>query len=154
MSDFTFTATSKSADAPDVEPGIYDARFDGVEKKYIEGGQFGDGDRLEWQFTLLDDEGAVLYDGGDPIEVQGLTSMSTNVLSKTTPKAVRYLKALMTAEEFAAFSEGKGVGASNLVGRTVQVEVAIRDSGWPTVANVLPPRQKRVQRPRTTDGDA
>lgn len=160
MSDFTFTATSKSADAPNVDPGICDARFDGVQKKFIEGGQFGDGDRLEWQFTLLDDDGAVLYDDGDPIEVQGLTSLSTNVLSKTTPKAVRYLKALMTPEEFAAFSEGKGVNASALIGRVVQVEVAIRDSGWPTIANVLPPRQKRVSRARsaadaerTTDGE-
>lgn len=154
MTDFTFAATSKSADAPNVDAGIYDARFDGVEKKFVEGGQFGDGDRLAWAFTLLDDEGAVLYDDGEPLEIDGLTSMSTNVHSKTTPKAVRYLKALMTPEEFAGFSEGKGVPSGALIGRVVQVEVAIRDSGWPTIANVLPPRQKRVSRPRTTDGDA
>lgn len=154
MSEFTFSATTKSSDAPDVDPGIYDARFDGVEKKFITGGQFGDGDRLEWQFTLLDDDGGVMYDAGDPLSVEGLTSMSTNVLSKTTPKAVRYLKALMTPEEFANFSDGKGVGASALIGRVVQVEVAIRDSGWPTVANVLPPRQRRSSRSRAAEGDA
>lgn len=151
---FTFQATSKSADAPNVDAGIYDARFDGVETKFVEGGQFGDGERFAWSFTLLDDEGAVLYDDGDPIEIDGLTSMSTNTKSKTTPKAVRYLKALMTPEEFAGFENGNGVSADALIGRTVQVEVAIRDSGWPTIANVLPPRQKRVSRPRTTDGDA
>jgi hypothetical protein len=153
----TFAATTKSADAPNVDAGIYDGRFDGVSTKFVEGGQFGDGERLVWAFTLLDDDGNVLYDDGDPIEVDGLTSMSTNVLSKTTPKAVRYLKSLMTAAEFAAFSEGKGVSADELVGRVVQVEVAIRDSGWPTVANVLPPRVKRTggkaARPVTNESD-
>jgi hypothetical protein len=142
----TFTATSKAADAPDVEPGLYDARFDGVSVKFVEGGQFGDGDRFEWAFTLLDDEGAVLYDDGDPITVTGLTSLSTNTKSKTQPKAVRYLKALMTAAEFSDFEQGKGVAADAIIDRTVQVEVTIRDSGWPTIANVLPPRKKRVAR--------
>ena len=141
-----FTATSKAADAPDVEPGLYDARFDGVSVKYVEGGQYGDGDRFEWAFTLLDDEGAVLYDDGDPITVTGLTSLSTNTKSKTQPKAVRYLKALMTPDEFAAFEAGKGVAADAIIDRNVQVEVTIRDSGWPTIANVLPPRKKRVAR--------
>ena len=145
MGDFTFTATTKSADAPNVEAGIYDARFDSIEKKYMEGGQYGDGDRLQWSFTLLDDAGAVLYDDGDPLEIDGLTSLSLNILSKTTPKAVRYLKALMTPAEFAAFSDGdKSVSAADLIGRVVQVEVAIRDSGWPTIANVLPARKRRT----------
>ena len=139
----TFAATTKSADAPNVDAGIYDARFDGVSVKFIEGGQFGDGERFIWSFTLLDDDGAILYDDGDPIEVDGLTSMSTNVLSKTTPKAVRFLKAIMTSEEFATFSDGKGVDGDALVGRVVQCEVAIRDNGWPSVANVLPKRVAR-----------
>ena len=30
-----------------------------------------------------------------------------------------------------------------LLGRTVQVEVAIKDSGWPTIANVLAARKAR-----------
>lgn len=152
---FVFSATAKAADAPDIEAGVYDARFDGVEKKYVEGGQYGDGDRLVWLFTLLDEDGAVFYEDGDPIEVDGLTSMSTNVLSKTEPKAVRYLKALMTAEEFAAFKDGNGIPASELVGRKAQVELAIRDSGWPTVVNVLPTRKSRRARPAAaTSGDA
>jgi hypothetical protein len=146
----TFKATSKSADAPDIEAGMYDARFDGVAVKFITGGQYGDGDRFEWAFTLLDDEGAVLYEDGDPIEINGLTSTSTNVLSKTTPRAVRYLKALMSAAEFGAFEAGEGIDEKALLGRTVQVEVAIKDSGWPTIANVLPARKARPGK-RTPD---
>jgi hypothetical protein len=143
-----FEATSKSADAPDIEPGLYDATFEGVTKKFIEDGQFGDGDRYEWNFTLLDDDGAVLYDGGDPLEVQGLTSMSFNPKSKTKPKALRYLSALMSAEEYATFTTGEvKISPDDLVGRKVQVDVAIRDSGWPTVVNVLPARKARRARP-------
>lgn len=151
MSDFQFNATSVAADAPNVEAGIYDAKFDGVAKKYVTGGQYGDGDRFEWAFTLLDDDGSVLYDEGDPIEVTGLTSTSTNIASKTTPRAVRYLKALMTPAEFAAFEAGEGPMASALVGRKVQVEVAIKDNGWPTIANVLPARKTRRARAVSAD---
>ena len=139
----TFRATSKSADAPDIDPGVYDARFDGVSTKFITGGQYGDGNRFEWAFTLLDDDGDVMYDGGEPLEVTGLTSESTNILSKTQPRAVRYLKALMTPVEFATFSAGEGVDEDALLGRVVQVEVAVKENGWPSIANVLPPRAKR-----------
>lgn len=139
-----FAGTSKAADAPDVESGIYDGRFDGVSTKMITGGQYGDGEKFVWAFTLLDDEGATLYDEGEPVEVDGLTSLSMNTVSKTQPKAVRYLKALMTPQEFAAFEAGDGTPATDLVGRIVQVDVAIRDSGWPTIVNVLPPRRRRA----------
>ena len=153
----TFIATSKSADAPDIEPGLYDARFDGVAVKFITGGQYGDGDRFEWSFTLLDDEAAVMYDKGEPVEVTGLTSTSTNVLSKTKPRAVRYLQALMSPGEYGAFVAGEGVDEKSLLGRTVQVEVAIRDSGWPAIANVLAARKARpakAARPAIEDDEA
>ena len=146
MSGITFAAVSKAADAPHVEGGFYDARFDAVDIKKDIPSQFGNSDCFEWAFTLLDDEGAVLYDGGEPVEVTGLTSMSTNVKSKTTPKAVRYLKALMTEAEYAEFVEGGGVDASALLGRVVQVEVGIKDSGWPSIFNVLPARKRRASR--------
>lgn len=141
-----FTATAKSADAPDIEGGIYDAKFEGVSTKFVEGGQYGDGERFVWLFTLLDDDGAALYDNGDPITVDALTSLSLNTQSKTTPKAVRFLKALLPAAEFAAFEAGEGIDMDALVGSIAQVEVAIRDNGWPTIVNVLP---KRVSRRRS-----
>lgn len=147
----TFAATSKSADAPDIEAGVYDARFDGVEVKFIKGGQFGDGDRFEWAFTLLDDDGSVLYDDGEAVEISGLTSTSTNTTSQTTPRAVRYLKALMTPVEFASFEAGEGVPADELIGRTCQVEVGIKENGWPTINSVLPARKRRSSRKSSED---
>lgn len=142
----TLTATSKAADAPDIEPGLYDAKLASLTSKFVEGGQFGDGERFVWSFTLLDDDGAILYDAGDPIEVDGLTSMSLNTTSKTKPKALRYLSALLTADEYEVFLDSKGIDADALIGRTVQVDVAIRDSGWPTIVNVLPARKARRAR--------
>lgn len=139
----TFKATSKAADAPDIEAGVYDARFDGVSVKFITGGQYGDGDRFEWAFTLIDDDGDVMYDEGDAVVATGLTSMSTNITSKTQPRAVRYLKGLMTPVEFASFEAGEGVDENALVGRVVQVEINITDKGWPRVANVLAARVAR-----------
>jgi hypothetical protein len=138
-----FAASAKSADAPDIEGGLYDAKFEGVTTKFIEGGQYGDGDRFVWNFTLLDDDGAVLYDAGDPIVCDALTSMSLNTKSKTQPKAVRFFKALASAEEFEAFEDGEGVDMDSLIGRIAQVDVAIRDNGWPTIVNVLPKRRSR-----------
>lgn len=144
-----FTATAKSADAPNIgDAGLFDGRFEGVSTKFVEGGQYGDGDRYVWNFTLLDDDGEVLYDEGDPIVVDALTSMSLNTQSKTTPKAVRFLKALLSAADFAAFENGEGIDMDALVGTVAQVDVALRDNGWPTIVNVLP---KRVAR-RATKG--
>lgn len=143
-------ASAKSADAPDLEGGLYDAKFLGLSEKFIEGGQYGDGTRYVWNFNLLDDDGNVISEErednpnfGDPLEVDALTSMSLNTQSKTTPKAVRFLKALCTDDEFAAFEDGKGVDTDALEDRKVQVEVTIRDSGWPTIVNVLPARKAR-----------
>lgn len=147
-------ATSKSAAAPDIEggltAGLYDAKFMGLETKFIEGGQYGDGDRYVWPFTLLDDDGEPLLNTNEesddfmkPVIADGLTSLSLNTQSKTTPKAVRYLKALCTAEEYAAFEDGEGVDTDALIGRKAQVDVSIRDNGWPSIANVLPARKAR-----------
>lgn len=148
-----FSATTVAADAPDIEGGLYDAKFEGVSVKFVEGGQFGDGDRYVWEFTLLDDDGAVLYDDGDPITVDGLTSMSLNAASRTKPKALRYLQALLTEAEYAAFLEAKGIDSDALLGRIVQVDVAIRENGWPSVANVLPRRTRRASRSAASEAE-
>jgi hypothetical protein len=147
--DIIFQATSKAADAPDVEPGIYDARFDGVEAKLIKGGEYTkdtvNGDpKFEWTFTLFED-GAVLYDKGEPVEVNGLTSRSMNKASKTQPRALRYVRALLAAnpQALALFEAESKLNAKDMIGTMCQVEVAIKDSGWPSIANVLPAKTRK-----------
>jgi hypothetical protein len=143
MGGINFAGSTSSANAPQIEADIYDARFDGVKTKVLEQSQY-DPNVFEWGFTLLDRKGAVLYDDGEPITVSGLTSQSVNVKSKTTPRAVTWLKALMTAQEFALFVVGENVAASALEGRKVQLVIEIADSGWPKVKDVLPARKKKA----------
>lgn len=126
----TFTASTKSAGAPEIEAGVYPADFDGVKEDFIENSQYGNGDIFAWSFTV--------YDQGDPVPVQGTTSRSLNTKSKTTPTAVRWLKAILTKSEYAQFEAGEGIDAGALLGRRVQVQIEIKDSGWPKVVNVLP----------------
>lgn len=156
----TLLATSKAADAPDIDAGIYDAKFDGLSKKFIEGGDYGAGDRFVWTFTLLDDDGTPINEDrpeharfGQPIEVDGLTSLSLNTTSRTRPKALRYMEALLTPTEFAAWVGGEAkLDADSLKGRTVQVEIFIRDNGWPSVDNVLPKRTRRARSAGPVEG--
>jgi hypothetical protein len=144
----TFTASSKAAEAPNVDEGMYDARFDGTASKRVKGGLYTkdteNGDlKLEWSFTLLDDEGEVLYDEGEPVVLSKLTGVGFNIASKTVPQEVRVLKALLTPAEFASFEAGEGVDEEAMKGRIVQVEVFVKENGWPGIGNVIPARKAR-----------
>lgn len=143
-----FQARTVAADAPKVETGMADLRFDGVTPKTIKGGQFQknpNGDpKLEWEFTVLDDEGAEIYDEGEPVVVNTLTGVGFNVVSKTVPQEVRILKALMTPAEYESFISGEGFKAEDLFGRVVQGEIYIKDSGYPGVTNIIAARKRRA----------
>jgi hypothetical protein len=158
-----FHASTKAADAPDIEGGMYDALFDRAEGKLVKGGQYtrdtvkGD-PKLEWFFTLLDDDGAVIRNEdddserfGEAIQVSKLTGVGFNIASKTTPSEVLMLKALLSADEFAAFENGEGtpddekdVAEGGLLGRVAQGEVFVKENGWPGLGNVtaLPKRRR------------
>jgi len=164
-----FFASSKAGDAPDVEPGLADALFVGVEAKRIKGGQYTkdteNGDpKIEWLFKLLDDDGRVLRNEnedsesfGKPIIVTKLTSTSFNTAAKTVPGGIRILKALLTPAEFAAFENGEGTpdaeveSPEGLLNRKCQVEVQINDNGWPYVGNVLAARKPRKSKSSDED---
>lgn len=145
-----YTATSKAAEAPEVEDAMYDGILIRVESKTLKAGQYlkdaVNGDpKLEWYFNLLDDEGSIIYDKGEPVEVNKLTGVGFNIKSKTVPQEVRMLKALLTKAEFTAFEAGEGTpddaeeAPAGLLGRKAQLEVFTKDSGWPAVGNVVAP---------------
>lgn len=150
----TYQATSKAADAPDIEPAGYDLVFVRSEAKRVKGGQYTkdavNGDpKLELVFNVVsndEDSPGLIYDGGDPIEVSKLVGTGFNVTSKTTPSEVLFLKAILTAAEFAAFTEGKGTpddevnAPEGLVGRVVQGEVFVKENGWPGVGALFAPK--------------
>lgn len=133
----SFAGTTKSANAPEVPEGIYDAQFVAVEAKELESSKF-DPEVYVWSFELFDEDGDVIRHEGEVLIVDRLTSRSLNVNSKTTPGAVKVLKALMSKSEFDSFSAGGRIDAKALEGRRVKAVVATRESGWPTIADVLP----------------
>lgn len=145
----TLAGTSKSAEAPELKKGMYDARFEGVRADTIENSQFGDGDVFIWAFTLFEDGSPMREDReehpkfNEAIEVEGVSSRSTNTKSKTTPKAVSYLESIMTDEEFENFKAEKPIDTDALIGRMVQVQIEIKDTGWPKVTDVLPAKRSR-----------
>jgi len=133
----TFAATTKGADAPEIEDGIYPATFEGVVQEshpdWAGKNKFGgedDGERLRWDFTC--------YDEGDPVPVNILSNLNFNVKSKTVPLAVRLLKALLTKGEWDAFLTGASPDSDSLKERRCQVQIEHNENGWPKIIAVLP----------------
>lgn len=157
----SFAASTPSV--PSVELGFYDATLVRVDAIYLSGGQYGEGfvtedengnkvNRFRWTFALLSDDGAVIYDEGDPVEVDCVSGLQFFAKAKSPSKQVRIMKALLTPDEFTAWADGEDApGLNDLVGRKVQVEVGINDKGYPTASNVLAPRQRRS---RKSEADA
>lgn len=146
-----YTATSKAAEAPDIEEAMYDGILIGVTSKRVKGGLYTrdteNGDpKLEWEFHPLDETGEVMYDKGEPIVVSKLTGTGFNIASKTVPQEVRMLKALLTKAEYAAFEAGEGTpddeaeAPEGMLGRKAQLEVFVKENGWPGIGNVVAPR--------------
>lgn len=157
----TYQATSKAADAPDIEAAGYDLVFVRSESKRVKGGQYTkdtvNGDlKLELIFNVVsnDDENpGLIYQDGDAVEVSKLVGTGFNVTSKTTPSEVLFLKAICTASEFAAFTEGKGSpddeadAPEGLRGRVVQGEVFVKENGWPGVGALFAPKGGQKGKP-------
>jgi hypothetical protein len=150
----TYQATSKAADAPDIEAAMYDLVFVRSEAKKVKGGQYTkdavNGDpKLELVFNAIsndEDEPGLLYHEGDPIEVSKLVGVGFNINSKTTPGEVLFLKAILTAAEYAKFEAGEGTpddevdAPTGLRGRVVQGEVFVKENGWPGVGTLVAPK--------------
>jgi len=133
----TFTATTKSADIPEIEDGVYPADFDGCAQEshpdWAGKNKFGgmdDGERIRWDFTL--------FDQGDPVPVNVLYNLNFNTASKTVPGNIKILKALQSKAEYAAFEAGGDLDADTLQGRRCQVQIEHNDKGWPKIVAVLP----------------
>lgn len=158
----TRQATSTAASAPNIEEAMYNGILVRVEEKLVKGGLYTkntkDGDpKLEWTFNLRDSDGDIMVHAeedanGDPnenagktIEVSKLTGTGFNIASKTTPQEVRMLKALCTKAEYTAFENGEGTpddavqAPEGLLGRGAQLEVFVKENGWPGVGNVVAP---------------
>jgi len=136
-----------AAGAPKVEAGLQPARFDGFayteHPDWAGDGKFGydDGKRLTWSFTLTDEAGEVLYEDGDPVEIEVHNSVNLNTKSDKSKNAI-WLKNI-SPEAFAAIDAGKGYQSDKLAGLPCTLLLSVKDNGWPKVESVLPPAKKR-----------
>jgi hypothetical protein len=144
---FDLVSTPTAGAPQGVEAGLCPARFDGLSQQshpdWAGKGKFGmdDGERIHWAFTLTDDSGAVLYDEGDPIEVEAVNGTNLNTKSDKSRNAL-WLKNLSPAA-FAAVDAGQPFDADTLIGIPCMLLLSIKDNGWPKVENVLPARKAR-----------
>lgn len=131
-----------SANAPDVEAGLVPALFDSMSlvehPDWAGPGKFGDddGQRLHWNFTLVDENDQPLYDDGDAVTIEAVNSANLNTKSDKSKNAA-WLKAVSPAA-FAAVDGGVGFNADDMANAPCFLLLEIKENGWPKVVNVIP----------------
>jgi hypothetical protein len=114
---------------PAVLPGMYPARFDGVEDAANDNGQY-----WKWTFTL-DVPGVSIGDTAQYGEEGALIPITATSSPRITPrtKAAQYLEGLGVKVEV-----GEEVDFDTLTGKACQVIVALSETGYSRIAQVLP----------------
>ena len=152
--------TSSAGSAPQIEDGLYVARFDDIEfRKHpdwaVAKDTFGKpdtGDRFHFIFTMLDDErnpvllAAVKEDAEDPTEEFQLEALTRNMSSHEKANAYALLKGILTPAEFAAWlasTPENPADLSGVAGRAVSVQVTHSQKGWPQIEQTLGPAPKK-----------
>lgn len=138
-----------AANIPEVADGLTLARFDGMAIEAhpdwaTPSDRFGkpdDGNRIRFNFTILDDDGAVVYEDGEPVEVNVLTRVFFG------PKSTTYalLKGILTPAELALVDAQQPVDSDSLVGRIVNIVISHNEKGYPGVDSVVPATAKQIK---------
>jgi hypothetical protein len=129
--------------APKVADGLQILRFDDVvfaPARFKPGtdkfGHADNGDRFEFQFTLLDKDGAVQYNEGDEITLDALTRTATGEKSNFWA----LLSGIMTAAEQQAYKEATAENPFDgdvLKGRIVYGKITHSEKGWPQIDSIV-----------------
>lgn len=139
---FNLPKANAGADMPEIEDGLKPALFiDLIQKSHPdwatkEGetdrfGKVDDGERYHFVFVLVADDESVLYDGGDPLEVEAVTNTSTGEKSNFA----KILSGILTKTELAAWQNDEPFDGEKLIRRPVTVNIAHGKDGkgWPKV---------------------
>jgi hypothetical protein len=146
---FNLPVMNTGAGAPQVEDGLALARFDDLVLKphpdWAGTDKFGhedDGQRFHFLFTVLDEDYRVVYDEGDPVEIEAVTRTATG--EKSNFFAV--LSGLLTPKELAAYQAATAedpFDGSDLPGRIVNVKIAHNKKNWPFIEAVISVAKKQ-----------
>lgn len=149
-------APTKGGTIPQIEDGLYVARFDDIYHKVHEGwatpkdrfGKPDDGGRFHFKATILDeDRNPVMLvdvnpDAEDPTEEFALECMTRNMSSDERANSYAYLKGILTTAEFDLWSASTPEAPADLsavAGRLVNIQVSHNDKGWPQIEAFLGP---------------
>lgn len=145
------TIQQGTSEIPEVADGLALSRFDGmaIEKHpdwATESDKFGkpdSGDRIRFEWTLLDEEtGAVLYgEDGDPVVVNQLTRVFFGAQSRT----YALLKGILTKAELALVDAKEPIDSDALIGRINNLNISHNEKGWPQIDAVIPATPKQIK---------
>lgn len=147
-------APAASGTAPEIEDGIYVARFNDIDYRVVEQfktdkdkfGKVDDGGRFDFGATILDEDRkpVMLPEAESPDDTLDLRqAKSVKVFSSDErSNSYFYLKGLLTPAEFQlwlASTAENPVDLSKVAGREVMVQVTHNDKGWPQIEAFLGP---------------
>jgi hypothetical protein len=144
--------TSSAGEAPQIEDGLYVARFNDIYHRVHEDwaqakdkfGKVDDGGRFHFSFTLLDAERkpVILEDAESPDDTLDLEAMTRNMSSHEKANSYALLKGILTPAEFAAWLASTPENPADLsavANREVNVQVSHNSKGWPQIEATLGP---------------
>ncbi len=149
---FYLPTKNVGGNAPDVEDGLALARFDDLVSRHVESfvtaadkyGKPDDGNRLEFMFTLVDENHAEVFDpeAEDQTKPISLRQEKSCKPGSTGEKSnfYEYLTGLLTPAELAlweAATEDAPADMSFLPGRVYNVKISHSKSGWPQIASII-----------------
>ena len=151
-------ASTSSSTAPDIEDGLFVARFNDIYLKQHEDwaqakDKFGhpdDGSRFHFSFTILDEdrEPVLREDAEDPDETLDLEAMarpSQDGAMSASEKSTSYklMKGILTPQEMALWVAGALDDGSAIANREVNVQVGHNTKGWPQIEATLGPAKPK-----------
>lgn len=144
--------TTAASTAPEIEDGLYVARFNDIYHKVHEDwaqakdkfGKPDDGGRFHFNVTILDeDRNPVVPETAEsPDDTLDLEAMTRNMSSHEKAKSHMFLKGVLTPVEFQmwlASTAEEPADLSAVEGRAVNVQVSHNDGGWPQIEAFLGP---------------
>ena len=144
--------SSSAGSAPEIEDGLYVARFNDIYHKVHEDwaqerdkfGKADDGGRFHFNFTILDDQRqpVVPETAESPDDTLDLEALTRNMSSHEKATSYALLKGILTPVEFQLWLASTAEAPADLSGvggREVNVQVSHNSKGWPQIEATLGP---------------
>lgn len=148
--------TSAAGSAPEIEDGLYVARFNDIYHKVHEDwaqerdkfGKADDGGRFHFNFTILDEDRnpVVPENAEDPDDTLDLEALTRNMSSHEKATSFALLKGILTPVEFQLWLASTAEAPADLSavgGREVNVQVSHNSKGWPQIEATLGPAKPK-----------